>query len=165
MVQDSIEQLVRLIEHEIGLYESFLDCTLQQRQALISNDETGIQTLTAEQDRLLRQISATEKSSLAVMSRCAENAELADPVSITALAERLDEPDSRELLGAAHRLLETGTAVRSENMINRHLIGNLIEVTDFCLRSVASFSPTAEAYRSDGSVSQQPLSLTLDSKV
>jgi hypothetical protein len=168
MVQESIEQLIRLVEHEAGLYEGFLDCTLRQRQALICNAEPEIRALTLEQDRLLRQISATEKSSAAVVSRCAQQVELdCENASIAALAERLEERHSQQLMSAAHRLLETGTRVRSENMINRYLIGNLIELTDFCLRSVAGISPTTPAYGSDGSVlqQQQPQSLTLDWRV
>jgi hypothetical protein len=166
MVADNIEQLLRLIEHEAGLYECFLDCTLRQRQALIDSAEADIQMLSQEQDRLLRQISVTEKSSLAVMTGCADQLKLdASEVSIAALAQRLEEPHSQLMINAAHRLLETGTKVRSENLTNRHLINNHLELTDFCLRSIASSNPTAPAYRSDGIVHQQPQSLALDSRV
>lgn len=168
MVENSIEQLIRLIEHETGLYDSFLECTLRQREALIHNVDREISATTMDQDRLLRQISATERSSQAVLTKCAEQLGLdADNMSMAAVAERLDGAQSRQLIGAAHHVLETGTRVRSETMINRHLIGNLVELTDYCLRSVAGVTACAPAYRSDGSVSvaKQLQSMTLDSRV
>jgi hypothetical protein len=168
MIENSIEQLIRLIEHEIGLYGNFLECTLRQREALIHNVEREISETTIDQDRLLRQISATERSSQAVLAKCAEQIGLdADNMSMAALAERLDGAQSRQLIRAAHQVLETGTRVRSETIINRHLIGNLVELTDYCLRSVAGLTACAPAYRSDGSVSiaKQLRSLTLDSRV
>ena len=162
MVENSIEQLIRLVEHEIGLYDSFLGCTLRQREALIHNAEREISATTMDQDRLLRQISATERSSQAVLTKCAEQLGLdADNMSMAAVAERLDGAQSRQLIGAAHQVLETGTRV------NRHLIGNLVELTDYCLRSVAGLTACAPAYRSDGSVSvaKRLQSMTLDSRV
>lgn len=168
MVQENVQQLIRLVEHETGLYEGFLDCTLRQRRALISNSEPEIQALTLEQDRLLRQISATEKSSAAVVAKCAEHAGISsEDATIAALAETVEEPLSHQLTQAAHRLLELGTQVRSENMTNRYLLGNLVELTDFCLRSIAGVAPAAPYYGSDGVVLQkrQAQSLTLDSRV
>jgi|GEM_PF-6316512 len=168
MIENSIEQLIRLIEHEIGLYDNFLECTLRQRDALIHNVGREISETTIDQDRLLRQISATERSSQAVLAKCAEQMGLdTDNMSMAALAERLDGAQSRQLIRAAHQVLETGTRVRSETMINRHLIGNLVELTDYCLRSVAGLTACAPAYRSDGSASiaKQLQSLTLDSRV
>ena len=168
MIENSIEQLIRLIEHEIRLYDSFLDVTLKQREALIHNVEREISEATLEQDRLLRQISATERSSQAVLAKCGELAGLdADNITMAGLAERVDGPMSRQLIRAAHQVLETGTRVRSETMINRQLIANLVELTDYCLRSVAGLTACAPAYRSDGSASavKHLQSLTLDSRV
>lgn len=168
MIDNSVEQLIRLIEHEIALYESFLECTLNQREALIHNVEREISATTIEQDRLLRQISATERSSQAVLAKCAEQFGMdAGGISMAALADKLDGVQSRQLMRAAHRVLEMGTKVRSETIINRQLISNLVELTDYCLRSVAGLTACAPAYRSDGSVSavRQLHSLSLDSRV
>lgn len=168
MIENTVEQLIRLIEHEIGLYDTFLDCTLKQREALVHNEEHEISATTVEQDRLLRQISATERSSQAVLVKCAEQMGLdEDEVSMAAIANKLDGAQSRQLIKAAHQVIETGTRVRSETMINRHLISNLVELTDYCLRSVAGLTACAPAYRSDGSVpaARQFVSLTLDSRV
>ena len=168
MIQNSVEQLIRLIEHEIGLYDSFLDCTLRQRDALIHNAEREISATTIDQDRLLRQISATERSSQAVLGKCAELMGLdAGSISMAAVANGLDGAQARQLMRAAHQVLEMGTKVRSETMINRQLISNLVELTDYCLRSVAGLTACAPAYRSDGSVpaARQLHSLALDSRV
>lgn len=168
MIEHSVEQLIRLIEHEIGLYDNFLECTLKQREALIHNVEREVSATTIEQDRLLRQISATERSSQAVLTKCAELMDLdTDNINMAAVADRLDGAQCRQLMRAAHQVLETGTKVRSETMINRQLISNLVELTDYCLRSVAGLTACAPAYRSDGSVSgaRQLQSLTLDSRV
>lgn len=142
---NTVEQLIRLIEREAGLYEELLDLTLRQRAALIENVESAISQTTAEQDRLLRQISATEKSSQAFAARLAQtpNPTLAE------IAGTLDEPEASRLLEAAHRLLETGTRVRGENLINRQLINNALELTEFCLRALAGDSE-CPAYRIDG---------------
>lgn len=168
MIDNSIEQLIRLIEHEIRLYDSFLEVTMRQREALIHNSEPEVSESTMEQDRLLRQISATERSSQAVLTKCAEQLGLdADNISMAALAEHLDGAQSRQLIRAAHQVLETGTRVRSETMVNRQLIANLVEMTNYCLRSVAGLTACAPAYRSDGSAItlRQMQSLTLDSRV
>ncbi len=168
MIQNTVEQLIRLIEHEIGLYSSFLECTLNQREALVHNVERDISAATLEQDRLLRQISATERSLQAVLAKCAEQLGVsADCISMAAIADRLDGAQSRQLIRAAHQVVEMGTKVRSETMINRQLISNLVELTDYCLRSVAGLTACAPAYRNDGSVpaARQFQSLTLDSRV
>jgi hypothetical protein len=164
LLQD-IEQLVKLVERESKLYEDLLSSTLRQREALIHNVEADISATAAEQDRLLRQVSATEKSSLAVAARCARQMELpAEEPGIAEIAERAGEPHSGRLIGAAQHLLKTGTRVRGENMINRHLLNNLLELTDFCLRSVVGRGAPS-AYRIDGSSPRHLQSLALDSKV
>jgi len=142
---NSIEQLIRLVERETELYEDLLKVTFKQREALVRNTESAIAQTAAEQDRLLRQISATERSSQAFAARLAQGS---DP-NIGDIAARADEPHSSRLLEAAGRLLDAGTRVRGENMINRHLINNLLELTDFCLRTLAG-EGSCSPYRIDG---------------
>lgn len=149
---NNIEQLIRLIEREAGLYEDLLRLTFKQREALVENVESAIAQTTAEQDRLLRQISATERSSQAVAARLTQTP---NP-SIADIAGDVGEPCSHRLLDAARRLLETGTRVRGENMINRHLINNVLELTDFCLRTLAG-DTACSPYRVDGRVGAGPV--------
>jgi hypothetical protein len=165
MTQESVKQLIRLIEHEAELYKLFLDATMKQRQALIDNVERDISAITADQDRLLRQISATERSSLAVMSKCARELGMEEPVTIAAIAQLLSPSGSEALTSASRGLLETGAKVKSENMINRYLINNLIQLTGFCLRSIAGINPNPPAYRPNGVVLQKACALALDSRV
>lgn len=148
---NNTEQLIRLVEREAGLYEDLLRLTLKQREALVENVESAIAQTTAEQDRLLRQISATERSSQAFAARLTQTP---DP-SLADIAADVGEPYSGRLLDAARRLLETGTRVRGENMINRHLINNMLELTDFCLRTLAG-DAACSPYRVDGKTGVGP---------
>ena len=150
---NNVEQLIKLIEREAGLYEDLLRLTFIQREALVGNMESAIAQTTAEQDRLLRQISATERSSQAFAARLTQTP---NP-SIADIAGDVGEPYSGRLLDAARRLLEIGTRVRGENMINRHLINNVLELTDFCLRTLAG-DTTCSSYRVDGSAGVGPAS-------
>ena len=140
---------------------------MKQRQALVDNVEADIRAVTAQQDRLLRQISATEKSSQAVMAKCAEHVDLdTTRVTVANIAERVNPPQSEQLMDTTRKLLERGIRVRRENMINRHLLNNLIRFTGYCLRRIARVDQPAPAYRSDGLVAQQAARcITLDSRV
>lgn len=142
---NGVEQLIRLMERETGLYQELLKATLRQREALVKNTEQAVAQSTSEQDRLLRQISATERSSQAFAIRLSEDQE----PNINEIAKRVGEPHSSTLLEAAQRLLEIGTKVRGETIVNRHLINNLLELTDFCLRTLAG-DGSCSAYRIDG---------------
>ncbi len=167
MVLENIKQLIRLIEHEVALYDSFLQATMKQRQALIENDAAEISAIAGRQDRLLRQISATENSSGQVMAKCAQQMGIdAGAVSVAAIAGRLEAPAGDELTDAARRLLEIGCQVRTENTINRHLLNNLVRLTNYCLRGIAGLSQSPPPYRPGGAAVQQAVRcLALDSRV
>ena len=156
--------LAECLRREAALHRQMLEAMLRQREHLMRNDVTSIESGIALEEKLLRQLSNAHKRSDMLFAHLAAQYDLSESASISDLLEAAPDSARVALAAARDELCAIVEDVHRENSTNAALLASAVEYVSFCMRLFGNHEPDL-AYNPNGLKNSKASNLAVDVRV
>jgi hypothetical protein len=150
---EDLNQLEQILRRQLTDHERMLVCLERNREAIRQADMDAIKSVCEEQNAIVQQLAELEKSRLVVVGRLTQRLrpQAPAPLSMSQIAEALDEPAGRRLSALAAQLRNAVEEVRAASAVlkaagqalARHMSG-LMQTVQSALTRARVYSPRGQ---------------------
>jgi flagellar biosynthesis/type III secretory pathway chaperone len=150
---DLTQEVTALLAQESGLYRDLLELLHQEKAAAVHLDLVQLQQVGRLKEELTDRLRRLESQRREALIKLAARLEVpAETVTLKALAQRLDEPQSQQLNQLRAELLTVIQSVREVNKQNRTLLAHSIDLLKGSYQLLNRLTADNPVYARTGSV-------------
>lgn len=144
-----LRKLLEILSRESGCYSMLLELLQEEHDCIGRNDVDKLNEIVNRQNTVILELKALEEARSSLVKKIARDLGIsAEGLSLTALAEHVDEPFSETLISYGNRIDELSRKIQQINANNSYLIDKSISFIVSALRIFA----TADAIPKQGSL-------------
>ncbi|MDK2903478.1 MAG: hypothetical protein PWQ93_1397 [Clostridiales bacterium] len=129
-----IKQLVSILQGETEIYDQMLELCREETKVLVAGNVKRLDEIVKIQTDLIKQVGIYEMQRVECVNCIADELHLeSDKITVSTLAERLDDHESLELKSIQEHLSAVLAEFRDLNEMNSQLIKNSIDFIDYTL--------------------------------
>ncbi|MFC1485802.1 flagellar export chaperone FlgN [Candidatus Latescibacterota bacterium] len=133
--ESHVTELISIQHREIRTFTALAELLIIEEKALVECDNNLLLDVLGRQEDVLSSIACLEKSRMEVVSRIAESFGLdSETVTVSQIADRVEQPQKRELGEVSHVLMEIQENLRQKKNTNVLLIRQGITMVENNLR-------------------------------
>lgn len=150
--------LIKLNQLE-KIYNSLLDSAIDKQAAIVGNENDRLVELSKQEELLISDAKRVEQERMQIARGIARiNGMSTDEPALSELAKSAGESDRQQLIEAARALLDTLTALKQQNALNKDLLEINLSYTTFMLDMLTRRESPSSIYGASGS--EQDYTLT-----
>ncbi len=163
-------ELIDILRREIRSFNIIVELLILEEKGLVECDNNLLIKVLERQEDVFSSIACLEKSRIDIISRIAENiGEDPNTLTISKLAEIIDDPLKKELVETAHVLAQINEDLQKKKTTNARLIkqGALIVESNirFILKAYGKENLIKNIYSSDADIGQISGGVCVDGKM
>jgi flagellar biosynthesis/type III secretory pathway chaperone len=152
-MQESLEELHRLLEQEIDAHQQLLTLQQQEKQLLLAWSREPFQANLQAKEHLAQSMRRLERKCQCVVSRLASLLQLPlTDITLQQLSTRVEEPYASILLCHRARLQQLVSALQHSNSENNKLLQDSLALVDGALAFFTGLGSEPAAYHSTGKI-------------
>lgn len=161
-----INQLIHLISQETLLFEEFLDLLEKQKAALVANDVTVLNQVTALQRDALRRSHELNRQRQALIEDIKRVNAVEGDLTVNRLLEFTNESQAEKLLKLKHVILDLNDQINETRNTNAMLLNQSRELIAHTMRALATMNAPQSTYaRAGGAKPPQTATLAVDRRI
>ena len=128
-MNSNLEQLIRLLKQEVGLYRSLLVVIDQEKEAAVRSDLVALNETGADKDKILFEIQKEEDKRRQVVAGLAEKLGYAAPkLTLTRISQLVAEPHAGNLRRVSIEILSVLSQAQAANLRNKQIFEHSLEL-------------------------------------
>ncbi len=130
-----IDELIEVIEKQIGLYKEIYAISSEKKNVIIINDLETLQNMNTVENSIVNQVNKLEKLRLSIVTDiCTVLGLVEDEFTLTKLSEKLTTSNDKEkIINLRDEIRCIMDNIKAVNDLNSQLINNSLEYIDFSL--------------------------------
>ena len=169
-LDDNISKLTNLLRREINSFNTIVELLILEEKGLVECDNNLLIKVLERQEDVFNSIACVEKSRQDIITSIAEEiGEDPDALSISKIAEIVDDPLKKELVEAAHVLTQIIEDMQKKKVTNTMLIkqGAMIVESNirFILKAYGKDDMLCNTYSSGADAGQISGSIRVDNRM
>jgi len=121
--EQHVKELISILQRELKTFTALSELLIIEEKGLVECDNNLLLDVLGRQEDVLSSIACLEKSRMEVVSRISKSFGLeSETMTVSQIADRIEQPGKRELREVAHVLRETQENLRQKKATNTLLI-------------------------------------------
>ena len=152
-METTITKLLRVLEREGELFKLMLTVMVKESQAAVQSDLKALATAGEEKEKILRKLRPIEEQRIQLVRDMAET--LGHPtkdISITKIAQLVDEPFAGRLRQAGSDLSTVLNSVKDSSNRNKQVFAHSLELIRGSFNLLSAFSQSNTVYHRTGNI-------------
>jgi len=166
-----IKEVADILKREIRSFNTVLELLILEEKCLIECDTRGLITVLERQEDVFTSIACLDKSRRGILEKIAEylDGENSESLTVSKLAEQVEEPFKRELLESGHVLSSIHEDIQRKKFSNNILIKQAIMLIESDIRlifnAVHKMKNSEAVYTSQAGSERPSQNVCLDEKL
>ncbi len=124
-----LNDLLSLLEGEIGLYASMLLALQKEKMAIVDSNHEDLNEASREKENLFLKIRILEEQRLSVLEKLARNlGQPAQDLTLSKLSQLVQEPQSTQLVDCHSKFLSLAQSIQEINLSNKTLLTHSLDL-------------------------------------
>jgi flagellar biosynthesis/type III secretory pathway chaperone len=146
-----LNDLLGLLEGEIGLYASMLLALQKEKKAIVDSNHEGLNETSREKENLFLKIRILEEQRLSVLEKLAQS--LGQPsqgLTLSKLSQLVQEPQSTQLGDCHSTFLSLAQGIQEINLSNKALLTHSLDLVKGSLSLLSDLLSSNQVYYRTG---------------
>lgn len=146
-----LNDLLGLLEGEIGLYASMLLSLQKEKKAIVDSNHEELNETSREKENLFLKIRILEEQRLSVLEKLARNlGHPARDLTLSKLSQLVQEPQSTQLVGCHSTFLSLAQSIQEINLSNKALLTHSLDLVNGSLSLLSDLLSSSPVYYRTG---------------
>ena len=146
-----LNDLLGLLEGEIGLYASMLLALQKEKKAIVDSNHEELNETSREKENLFLKIRILEEQRLSVLEKLARNlGHPAQDLTLSKLSQLVQEPQSTQLVGCHSTFLSLAQSIQEINLSNKALLTHSLDLVNGSLSLLSDLLSSSPVYYRTG---------------
>ena len=146
-----LNDLLGLLEGEIGLYASMLLALQKEKKAIVDSNHEELNETGREKENLFLKIRILEEQRLSVLEKLARNlGQLAQDLTLSKLSQLVQEPQSTQLVDCHSTFLSLAQSIQEINLSNKALLTHSLDLVKGSLSLLSDLLSSNPVYYRTG---------------
>ena len=146
-----LNDLLGLLEGEIGLYASMLLALQKEKKAIVDSNHEELNETSREKENLFLKIRILEEQRLSVLEKLAQNlGQPAQDLTLNKLSQLVQEPQSTQLVGYHSKFLSLAQSIQEINLSNKALLTHSLDLVNGSLSLLSDLLSSSPVYYRTG---------------
>ena len=146
-----LNDLLGLLEGEIGLYASMLLALQKEKKAIVDSNHEELNETSREKENLFLKIRILEEQRLSVLEKLARNlGQPAQDLTLSKLSQLVQEPQSTQLVDCHSTFLSLAQSIQEINLSNKALLTHSLDLVKGSLSLLSDFLSSNPVYYRTG---------------
>jgi flagellar biosynthesis/type III secretory pathway chaperone len=146
-----LNDLLGLLEGEIGLYASMLLALQKEKKAIVDSNHEELNETSREKENLFLKIRILEEQRLSVLEKLARNlGHPARDLTLSKLSQLVQEPQSTQLVGCHSTFLSLAQSIQEINLSNKALLTHSLDLVNGSLSLLSDLLSSSPVYYRTG---------------
>ena len=146
-----LNDLLGLLEGEIGLYASMLLALQKEKKAIVDSNHEELNETSREKENLFLKIRILEEQRLSVLEKLARNlGHPAQDLTLSKLSQLVQEPQSTQLVGCHSTFLSLAQSIQEINLSNKALLTHSLDLVNGSLSLLSDLLSSNPVYYRTG---------------
>ena len=146
-----LNDLLGLLEGEIGLYASMLLALQKEKKAIVDSNHEELNETSREKENLFLKIRILEEQRLSVLEKLARNlGHPARDLTLSKLSQLVQEPQSTQLVDCHSTFLSLAQSIQEINLSNKALLTHSLDLVNGSLSLLSDLLSSSPVYYRTG---------------
>ena len=146
-----LNDLLGLLEGEIGLYASMLLALQKEKKAIVDSNHEELNETSREKENLFLKIRILEEQRLSVLEKLARNlGQPAQDLTLNKLSQLVQEPQSTQLVDYHSTFLSLAQSIQEINLSNKALLTHSLDLVNGSLSLLSDLLSSSPVYYRTG---------------
>ena len=146
-----LNDLLGLLEGEIGLYASMLLALQKEKKAIVDSNHEELSETSREKENLFLKIRILEEQRLSILESLARNlGHPAQDLTLSKLSQLVQEPQSTQLVGCHSTFLSLAQSIQEINLSNKALLTHSLDLVNGSLSLLGDLLSSSPVYYRTG---------------
>jgi len=146
-----LNDLLGLLEGEIGLYASMLLALQKEKKAIVDANHDELNETSREKENLFLKIRILEEQRLSVLEKLARNlGQPAQDLTLNKLSQLVQEPQSTQLVDYHSTFLSLAQSIQEINLSNKALLTHSLDLVNGSLSLLSDLLSSSSVYYRTG---------------
>ncbi len=146
-----LNDLLGLLEGEIGLYASMLLALQKEKKAIVDSNHEELNETSREKENLFLKIRILEEQRLSVLEKLARNlGQPAQNLTLNKLSQLVQEPQSTQLADCHSTFLSLAQGIQEINLSNKALLTHSLDLVNGSLSLLSELLSSNPVYYRTG---------------